>query len=207
VDPGALTAETRVPFGSLATLLDQAGAATGRADLGLLLGERFEFAHHGAIADLMWTAPKLGAALRAFTRLQPGSSSGAVVCLHAKGDMTAFGSAIGSTSVRPGRAYTDLVLAIGARMTAFVTGGAVPVSEVFVTHRRPADIKPYARVFGAPVRFGEPLSCMYLPVAALSAPLPGRDARRHSSILGQIDEARRGQKPALETLVGARFAS
>jgi AraC-like DNA-binding protein len=201
VDLETLTAETRIPFGSLALLLEQAVAATGRADLGLMLGERFVFAHHGVIAELMRTAPTLGAALRAFTRWQGGYSSGAVVYLHSEGDMTAFGSAVCSVSVRPGRVYTDLVLAIGARMLGLLTGGAAGLSEVYVTHRRPAEVGLYARVFGAPVRFGEPLSCMYLPTEALGLPLPGRDAVRHAEVTALIVEARRGQGPALETLV------
>jgi AraC-like DNA-binding protein len=201
VDPATLTAETRIPFGSLSVLLDQAVAATGRADLGLMLGHRFVFAHHGVVGDLMQTAPTLGAALKAFTRWQPGYSSGTVVYVHSEGGMTAFGHAVCSASVRPGRVYTDLVLAIGARMVAEMTGGAVGLSEVHVTHRRPADVALYTRVFGAPVRFGEPLCCMYMPSAALGLPLPGRDAARHAAVAATIAEARRGKGPALETLV------
>lgn len=201
INPDTLTAETRVPFEALATLLEKAVAKTGRVDLGLMLGERFVFAHHGIVGELMQTAPTLGAAFRAFTRWQPGYSSGAVVYLHSEGDMTAVGSAVCSASVRPGRVYTDLVLAIGARMVALMTGGAVGLSEVYVTHRRPADTTAYARVFGAPVRFGESLSCMYLPTEALSVPLPGRDAARHAAILVQIEDVLRGKAPPLETLV------
>ncbi len=201
VDPGALTAETRIPFGAIAVLLDQAVAATGRADLGLMLGQRFVLEHHGVLGELMRTAPTLGAALKVFTRWQPGYSSGAVVYLHTEGDMTALGSAVCSASVRPGRVYTDLVLAIGARIVTLLTGGAARVSEVHVTHRRPADVATYARVFGAPVRFGEPLSCLFLPTAALALPLPGRDALRHAAVGAEIAAARRGRGPALETLV------
>jgi AraC-like DNA-binding protein len=201
LDPATLTAETRIPFGSLALLLEKAVAATGRADLGLMLGHRFEFAHHGLIAEVMQTAPTLGAALRAFTRWQPGYSSGTVVYLHSEGGVTAFGLAVCSVSVRPGRVYTDLVLAVGARMLWLLTAGAVELSEVYVTHRRPAEAGPYGRVFGAPVRFGEPLSCMYLPTEALGLPLPGRDAVRHAEVTALIVKARRGQGPSLETLV------
>lgn len=201
IDPETLTPETRIPFASLAVLLDRAVAATGRSDLGLLAGERFVLAHHGAIGELMRTAPTLGAALHAFTRWQPGYSSGAVVYLHSEGGMTAFGSAVCSTSVRPGRTYIDFVLAIGARMVALLTEGEVALAEVHVTYRRPADTVAHARVFGAPVRFGEPLSCMFLPAEALALPLPGRDAARHAAIAEDIAAARQGHGPALETLV------
>jgi AraC-like DNA-binding protein len=201
IDPAALTAETRIPFGSLALLLEQAVAATGRADLGLMLGQRFEFAHHGLIAEVMQTAPTLGAALRAFTRWQPGYSSGTVVYLHAEGDVTAFGCAVCSTSVRPGRTYIDLVLAIGARMVALLTDGEARFAEVHVTYRRPGETAPVARVFGAAVRFGEPLSCMFLPHGALARPLPGRDAARHAAALAAIAAAWRGRGPNLDTLV------
>jgi AraC-like DNA-binding protein len=201
VDPGTLTAETRIPFGALAVLLDQAVAATGRADLGLMLGHRFVLEHHGVLGELMRTAPTLGAALKAFTRWQPGYSSGAVVYLHSEGGMTAIGSAVCSASVRPRRVYTDLLLGIGVRMVALLTGGSVRLSEAQVTHRRPAETAPYARFIGAPVRFGEPLTCLFLPTEALSARLPGRDPLRHAAVGAEIAAARRGRGPTIETLV------
>lgn len=201
VDPDGLTTETRIPFRSLALLLNQAVAATGRADLGLILGQRFTLAHHGVIAELMQTAPTLGAALSAFARWQPGYSSGAVVYLHSEGGMTAFGSAVCSAAVRPGRVYTDLVLSIGMRMVALLTSNRVVPSEVFVTHRRPVLTTAYIRAFGAPVRFGTPMSCLYLPTAALETPLLGRDEARHASVTARVAEARQRHGPALEALV------
>jgi AraC-like DNA-binding protein len=201
VDPARLDAETRISFADLATLLDRSVQATGRGDLGLLLGERFVLAHHGLIGEIMATAPTLGEALAAFVRRQPGYSSGTVVYLHSEGGMTAFGKAVCSTSVRPGRTYTDLVLTIGARMIGFVTGGEVGLAEVHLGYRRPSVAAPYGRVFGAPVRFSQPLSCMYVPTDALATPLPGRDAVQHARLAGKMAEVLRGRAPTLGTLV------
>jgi AraC-like DNA-binding protein len=201
VDPATIDQETRVSFADLATLLERSVEVTGRGDLGLLLGERFVLGHHGLIGGIMATAPTLGEALAAFVSRQPGYSSGTVVYLHSEGGMTAFGKAVCSTSVRPGRTYTDLVLTIGARMVGFVTGGAAGLAEVHLGYRRPSVAAPYGRIFGAPVRFGQPLSCLYLPTGALATPLPGRDAALHARLAGRMEEALRGRAPTLGTLV------
>jgi AraC-like DNA-binding protein len=201
VDPDAMTAETRIPFGALTDLLERAVAATGRADLGLTAGPavragapRRDRRADADRADAGGCAEGVHAvAARLFER--------AVVYVHSEGGMTAFGSAVCSASVRPGRAYTDLVLAIGVRMVALLTGGSVRLAEAQVTHRRPADTALYARVVGAPVRFGGPLTSLFLPTEAMSVPLPGRDALRHAVIGAEIAAARRGRGPALETLV------
>jgi hypothetical protein len=91
VDPATLDAETRITFGDLATILDRSVRLSGRPELGLLLGRRFRLEHHGAVGEMMRTAPTLGEALRTFVACQPGYSSGAVVYLHSEDGMTALG--------------------------------------------------------------------------------------------------------------------
>jgi AraC-like DNA-binding protein len=78
---------------------------------------------------------------------------------------------------------------------ALMTGGAVRLSAVCMTYRRPADTAPHARVLGALMWLGEPRSCKYLPTEELSARLSrGWDAARHSAIRAQIFEARRARR-------------
>jgi AraC-like DNA-binding protein len=186
VDPETLDAETRITFGDLATILDRSARLSGCPELGLLLGRRFRLEHHGAVGEMMRTAPTLGAALRSFVACQPGYSSGAVVYLHSQDGMTALGSAVCSGEVRPGRTYTDIVVGIGMRMVTLLTGGQAAPVEIHMSCRAPADRAPYLRSFAAPVRFDEPLTCIYLASEALAQPLPGRNDARHQRLAGEI---------------------
>ncbi|GGO34324.1 AraC family transcriptional regulator [Gemmobacter aquaticus] len=181
-----LDAETRIPFGDLAKILDRSVRLSGRPELGLLLGRRFRLEHHGAVGELMRTAPTLGAALRSFVACQPGYSSGAVVYLHSQDGMTAFGNAVCSGEVRPGRTYSDLVVGIGMRMITLLTGGQAAPVEFHMSCGAPADRAPYLRILAAPVRFQEPLTCMYLPAEVLALPLPGSNAARHERLAREI---------------------
>jgi AraC-like DNA-binding protein len=197
VDPAELTPDTRLAFGDLHALLDRAAEATGMPDIGLRLGLRFRMAHHGAIGALMESAPTLGAALRAFVQWQPGYSSGAVVFLQSEGGVTAFGSAVTSAASRPRRPYLDIVIGIGLRMVALLSGGAARPVEVHMAVRPPADRRPYERGAGAPVLFDQPLTCLFLPDAALAAPLPGHDPARHARCLARMRAAAAGSEPPL----------
>jgi AraC-like DNA-binding protein len=186
VDPATLDAETRITFGDLATLLDRSVRLSGRPELGLLLGRRFRLEHHGAVGELMRTASTLGEALSALVACQPGYSSGAVVYLHSEDGMVALGNAVCSGDVRPGRTYTDLVLGIGMRMVTLLTEGRVAPVEIHLSYRAPADRTPHLRSFAVPVRFDEPLTCIYLTEEALAQPLPGRNAARHQRLAREI---------------------
>jgi AraC-like DNA-binding protein len=186
VNRATLDAETRISFADLATILDRSVRLSGRPELGLLLGLRFRLEHHGAVGEMMRTAPTLGDALRSLVACQPGYSSGAVVYLHSEDGMTAFGNAVCSGAVRPGRTYTDLVVGIGMRMVTLLTGGQVVPVEIHMSCRAPADRTPYLRSFAAPVRFDEPLTCMYLASEALAQPLPGRNNACHQRLAGEI---------------------
>jgi AraC-like DNA-binding protein len=199
VDPATFAPDSRLSFDALHALLDRAAGATGMPDIGLRLGLRFRMAHHGVIGALRESAPTLGAALEAFVRWQPGYSSGAVVFLQTEDGMTAFGSAISSAASRPRRPYLDIVVGIGLRMVTLLSGGAVRPVEVHMAVRPPGDRGPYERGAGAPVRFDQPLTCLYLPSEALDLPVPGRDAARHARLAAEVAAA--VNAPALETRV------
>ena len=199
LDPAGFAPDTRVAFADLHLLLDRAARATGMPDIGLRLGLRFRMEHHGALGALMESAPTLGAGLAALVRWQPGYSSGAVVFLRREGGLTAFGSAITSAASRPRRPYLDVVMGIGVRMVAHLSGGAARPAELHMAVRAPADRRPYERGLGAPVRFDQPLTCLFLPDEALDLPVPGHDPVAHARLATEI--AGMVTEPALETRV------
>ncbi|MCA3572437.1 MAG: AraC family transcriptional regulator ligand-binding domain-containing protein [Aestuariivirga sp.] len=182
------SADDKLPFIDTVQLLEKSAALTGCPHFGLLLGQRFQLAHHGPIGDLMRHAPTLGHALGDFVSWQPGYSSGAIVYLHRLGEDHALGyGAMGAAS----RVLHDLVVAIGVRMLDQLTHGAVRPEEVHVAHRPPADRSAYARYLNVAVRFNENRVCTVLSSAALGTRLPDAYHARHQAIQAKLRETLR----------------
>ncbi|MFN4144052.1 AraC family transcriptional regulator ligand-binding domain-containing protein, partial [Aestuariivirga sp.] len=189
-----LSPETRLPFAAALQVLERAAELTRCPHLGLVLGQRFQLAHHGALGELMRCAPTLGRALLDFTTWQPGYSSGAVVYLHRLGEEHAFG--YGATCMGS-RVLYDLVAAIGTRMLEQLTGGNVKPEEIHLSQRQPPDRGAYARYLGAPVKFNAQRVCLVLSTAALETRLPGADRARHQAITAELRAWLRSAAPDL----------
>jgi AraC-like DNA-binding protein len=189
-----LTPDSRLPFAAGLRAINIAAERTRCPHLGLLLGQRFQLSHHGALGELMRTAPTLGRALRDFTAWQGGYSTGAVVYLHRLGEDFALGyGAMGSGS----RVLYDLVVALGVRIVDQLTSGAAEPEEVHLSHRQPADRAPYARHFKCPVRFNEQRVGIVLSAAALDTRLPGADHLRYKQLLAGLREKLQSVNPGI----------
>lgn len=194
ISAATLSPETRLPFHAATSVLQRAAELTACPHIGLLLGQRFDLAHHGIMGQLMRSSPTLGQALRAFTQWQPGYSSGAIVYLQPLGDDFAFGygAAGGGT-----RELYDVVSVLGMRMLKQLTDGAVQPEEFHLSFRPPEDKASYARHLGAPVRFNQQRVCLVLPARHLAAPLPGADAEGHRQAMSAIKSAVERARPGV----------
>lgn len=192
INPYSLTADTRVPFPSLVACLEEGAKQCACPHLGLLLGQRFSFKHHGLLGQMMRTAATLHQALLDFTLWQPGYSSGAIVYLHQLGEDYALGyGAVGNGSP----VFYDVILAVGTRMLQGLTGGAVEAEEFHVPHRPPEDRTPYAQILKAPVRFNQQRLCLLLPARALATPLPGANHAQRLRIISELRSAMQRARP------------
>lgn len=193
IDPSALSAEARLPFVAMVQVIERAARLTGCPHLGLLLGSRFQLAHHGVMGELMRTAATLGEALRDFAGRQPGYSSGAVVYLQPMGEDMALGyGAAGAGS----RVLYDTVLAVGVKMLQHLTEGAVRPDEAHIPFRPPPDRGEHARLLRMPVRFNQQRACLVLSARDLETPLPGADAAGHRAALATMKSALAAAAPA-----------
>jgi AraC-like DNA-binding protein len=155
VDLEGLTAESRIPFSAVLTLLERAASRSRCHHLGLLLGARYAVASHGEVVQLASRAGTLRQALLAFVAMQPGYSSGAAVYLRRLGPDFLFGYGIYDRT-SPGSAQLyDCVLAFGCALLRELTRGEVAPLEILFCHRQPDDTEPYRRVLRTPLRFNE----------------------------------------------------
>jgi AraC-like DNA-binding protein len=200
IDLASLRAETRVPFAALLELLDRASRQTGCPHLGLLVGLRFEFALHGAIGQLMLTAPHLGQALIDLLSWHPGYSSGAIVYLNRFHQEYAFGYGSFAASKPGSRVLNDAVMSVGMRMVHDLTNGAVKPVEVQFSHRAPETASAYERLLNVPVRFNQNRSCLILKAEALRTPLPRHDPQARTRMLADMERAVFEAPPDVSTL-------
>ncbi len=192
IEPGTLTAGTRVPFAGIVQCLEKAVALTGLPNLGLMLGLRFTLAHHGPLGHLMRSAATLQQALLDFTSWQPGYSSGAIVYLHPLGDDHALGyGAAGHGSP----VLYDAILGIGLRMLDELTGGAVQPEEIHLPQRPPEHRAHYAQSVKAPIRFNQQRMCLVLPPRALAMPLPAASPHEHQRIQAELRALTQASRP------------
>jgi AraC-like DNA-binding protein len=186
IDPASLRTETRVPFRLLLALLDRASREADCPHLGLLVGLRFKFAMHGAIGQLMQTAPNLGQALVDLLSWHPGYSSGAIVYLNRFDQQYAFGYGSFAASTPGSSVMYDAVISVGMRMIHDLTNGAVKPVEARFSHWAPETASAYERLLNVPVRFNQDRSCLILTADALRTPLPRHDPQARNRILADI---------------------
>jgi AraC-like DNA-binding protein len=186
--------EVRLPFAAMLKMLENAAAITGCPHLGLMLGQRFNLAHHGVVGEIMRCAHTFGRALADFTSWQQGYSSGAVVYLLPIGESHALG--YGATGMG-NRVLYDAIMVIGLRMIDQITGGAVKPEEVHFAHRQPPDKAVYARHIHVPIRFNEQRVCILVPSSALETHLPCANHLRHQALQAELRRRFSGIRPEI----------
>lgn len=69
----------------------------------------------------------------------------------------------------------ELMLGVGHRLLSLAAHGAVPVTEVTFAHAAGYPVAAYEALFGAPVRFEQPETALWIPRDAMTTPFPNRD--------------------------------
>jgi len=68
-------------------------------------------------------------------------------------------------------ALVELSIAVAVNLARRVSHRNVPLREVWFTHKAPPDLKPYTKMFQAPVRFSAPFNALFAAVADFRRPL------------------------------------
>jgi AraC-like DNA-binding protein len=191
IDPQAFSdLDRRIPYSLISELFLRCAGITDCPHFGLLLGSRHDHRCLGFPGLLMKHAPTLEAALSAFVRMQPTNSRGASTYLHRNDEESVIlGYGIYDRSAVGHAVVYAAVMAVAFNAVLALTRGVARPAEVLVSFRRPADIKPYSKFFGVPVRFDQPQTGLVLPLSALAAPIPGARAAEFERLKAQAAAA------------------
>jgi AraC-like DNA-binding protein len=175
-----------IPYASFLTILDNACRATGREDIGMLLGERQTLAALGPLGTAMRHAATLGEAIAAFASFQIGNSTGGAVYLIRAEQDVILGYGVYDQAVHASPQIYDMVLAVGCKLLAELTHGAIGPAEILLSRPFPGEPNPYRRLGRCPVRFGQNQTGLLLTQASLAFRLPEADLPRHEQALAAL---------------------
>lgn len=154
-------------------LLARADAALGEPALGLRVAEGIAPRHFGVVGYAALACANLGEALQRLERYHAlvYDVNPASLRLEAGQVVIEWGIACGC----PGQLVDETGVAALVQLARDMTGQALPVAAVDFVNPPPADLAPYERFFGGPVRFARPATRLVIPQAYLALPLRQTD--------------------------------
>lgn len=192
IGPGDLRPDAFIPYAGFLAVLDNACRASGRDDIGMLLGLRQTLAALGPLGAAMRHAATLGEALATFTALQIGNSTGGAAYLIRADQDVILGYGVYDRSVPASSQIYDMVLAVGCNLLSELTKGAVGPAEILLSRPAPGEPGRYRRLARCPVRFGQSQTGLLLTPASLAFPLPEADADLHRQARSRLQSALAG---------------
>ncbi len=193
----------RVPFAQVTLVLARCAAATGIPEFGLRVAARWRVHHIGVIGHLLECCATLGQALDVFTAVQWMNAAGGTALVRRKAGVSSLGYAIYEPQATRGvhEAY-DFTSGIALQLVRqLIRQPMWYPTRVKISRVRPENTEPYARYFGAPVRFNADASLLEYPERLDATPLPGRDDVRRRQLLDMIAGTREELIPRLHRMV------
>lgn len=176
-------AENSITLTDLGRLLGICVAATGCVHLGLLIGQRFKRSTLGALGELMEHCASVDDALRSLVLyLHLNDRAGVPLLLHLSPTRVAFGYSVYHGDIVAAAQVHDGAIAIAQGILRRLCGPAFRPIEVSFAHRAPADIGPYRRFFGVPLRFDAELTAVSFAPSWLARHIEGADPSRHARL-------------------------
>jgi AraC-like DNA-binding protein len=177
----------RFPAEAYCQLLIKAAERLHDPLLGLHLGQTIQPAHLGALGYVLLACENLGASLMRIQRyhrlvhdLNP------VQHRFVDGNLELqWGIAQG----KPGALFDESGIAGIVQFGRDVCGQRLPLALVDFVNPPPSDVRPYRDYFGCPVRFGQPITRLAIPMASLLAPLRQPDPTLLRLMEAQVDAA------------------
>jgi AraC-like DNA-binding protein len=82
----------------------------------------------------------------------------------------------------------DLAMAVAFIQMRSLCGSAWVPSEVLLPHRRPAEVAPFNRFFGVPIRYDAEQAALVFPASWLEHAVPGADPGLHDLLREQLEQ-------------------
>jgi AraC-like DNA-binding protein len=196
-------ADARLPLKVEEALWREASRATGIDAIGLAAAELVQPGMFDVLDYAVRSSTDVEDALARLIRLNRLEHDAATFVVTRRGDGTVRLAHTFHGSGAPGRHLTEFTLAgllVAARQC---TEQPVVAREVHLRSARPADLAPYARVFGETVRFEQEEGALIVEEAVLALPFKRADSAL-CAILERHAEALLGALPPLESSLSDR---
>ncbi len=180
--------DNTIPFATAARAIADSAARTGCEHLGLLVGQRNGAANLGLVGFLMLNAADVGSGLRSLIRHLHLHDRGGVPTFSLQQGSVLLGYAVYERGILGSDQVADLAIATGFNMMRRLCGPDWRPVEILLAHRRPDDIRPFRRFFGAPVRFDADQNALAFSADWLNQPIPGADPELRRLLQKQVDE-------------------
>lgn len=177
----------RMPAEAYCGLLIRAAERLHDPLLGLHLGQFMQPSQLGALGYVLLACENLGAALMRIQRyhrlvhdinpIEHEVSDGQLILR--------WGVAHG----KPGALFDEVGITGIVQFGRDLCGQTLALHAVDFVNPPPPDIRPYTAYFGCPVRFGQPVTRLVIPVGALAAPLRRPDPTLLKLMEAQVDAA------------------
>ncbi|MDD3763446.1 MAG: AraC family transcriptional regulator [Nevskiales bacterium] len=191
IDPAPLYARAGLPsfeliaqrgqitIGEWMQMFDLAADALGDPDLALQAGAHLNIRHMGVLGQVLMNCPTLAEAatqLARYIRLLGEFGQPRVESRDGRAHLLwtwPYAS-------EPPQALIQFMQAARASMTRWLTGRPDMQAEAHFSFAAPDDCSVYRRIFGGPLRFGQPVNQLIVPDTYLRAPIVLADADRRS---------------------------
>jgi AraC-like DNA-binding protein len=182
-----------VEYAAAARLLAAAVTATGRADLGLRVGERYRVAELGVLGEVAMRSATLGEAWRAGCAYHRLNSDSAAHYVLVQGGEALLGYAIYQPGIEAVAQVQELAMACVLVLVRELAGVRLSPLRVQFAHAAPRDTSTHRRLFGSRLVFDAERTALVLPASVLDRRLPTADRARLEQLEKTIAERAPGQ--------------
>ncbi|RYY89392.1 MAG: AraC family transcriptional regulator [Chitinophagaceae bacterium] len=178
----------RFPAEDYCQLLIRAAERLQDPLLGLHLGQTIRPTQLGALGYVLLACESLGAALMRIQRYHRLVHDINPIEHHVVGDQLEL--RWGVSHGKPGALFDEAGIASIVQFTRDLCGPDAPsLTAVDFVNPAPPDPRPYTRYLGCPVRFGQPVTRLVVPLACLALPLRQPDPALLRLMEDQVDVA------------------
>lgn len=167
-----------IPARSVVHLLEDSAEAANCVSLGVRMAELRTIADLGMASLLIAHQPTLREAFNVMQHYRNRINSTLVLQVEEHHGVAVVQEQWALDPPLVSRQSDELALGVVARLGAWLLGDAWHIDEVHSAHLAPEQIEQpfYARLFGAPMRFGSDITGLVLSTSLLDAPNPRADA-------------------------------
>jgi AraC-like DNA-binding protein len=185
---------TPVPLSLHGQILQAAADATGREDLGLLLGQRARLENAGPLRLLVFNSRTTRAAVESLVRYVGLWYHGIGFDLTSDQGYACLAVSVDGRFVGRDQVLTGYLAAAVKHLEAIFPRNWRP-SQVHISYRRPRMAEQYARFFRAPVLYDQPRHAVFFAESVLDETRPGSEQMLDSFLRQYMGELEAREQP------------